>query len=67
MKAKLLTDIYNKNKQNLDLLTAGTTTAVLLQKKLKAPADTSYKVILHLEFQKGSIEAYDAKLLNKRI
>jgi hypothetical protein len=41
--AKLLT-IYNKNKQNLDLLTTGApTTAVLLQKKLsKAPADTSF-------------------------
>jgi hypothetical protein len=75
--AKLLTDIYNKNKQNLDLLSGNTVTPdvvregkVKKEKAAKAPENiAAFESDLPTIISVGSIEAYDreiAKLIEFR-
>jgi hypothetical protein len=75
--AKLLTEIYNKNKQNLDLLNGNTVKADVVapakikkEKAAKAPANLSaFDSSLPVAVSAGSIESYDreiAKLIEFR-
>jgi hypothetical protein len=75
--AKLLTEIYNKNKQNLDLLNGNTATPdvvapakVKKEKAAKAPANIAdFDSPLPTPISAGSIESYDreiAKLIEFR-
>jgi len=75
--AKLLTEIYNKNKQNLDLLNGNTVTPdvvreakVKKEKAVKAPSNlTALNSTLPVAVSAGSIESYDreiAKLIEFR-
>ena len=66
----MLTDIYNKNKQNLDLLNGNTVTPdvvregkVKKEKAAKAPSNlTSFESNLPTVISTGSIEAYDREI-----
>ncbi|MFH6966483.1 hypothetical protein [Flavobacterium sp. FlaQc-28] len=65
--AKILTEIYNKNKANLELLTGDKTvkdkTAPVKEKKAKAPADiSSLNIDIKEPISTGTAEAYDAEI-----
>lgn len=65
--AKLLTEIYNKNKQNLDLLSGNTVTPDVVRegkvKKEKAPANLSaFDSQLPTAISVGSVESYDLEI-----